>query len=186
VQTLLLRVFQRQVHFQCQALLVAAHELDASLLTADPVASWIALQALLDAGSYIARALWGEQGVPAESRAELRESLEVEDSSPLRELASTSAFERFGVRLEEWWGRSRDHDYVDLAIAEQEPPSELDGLDLFRVLNPASGELVLFGERFQIEPLVQEASRLLPLARVESEKPHWESPTPELGEADGG
>jgi hypothetical protein len=175
---MLLRVFQRQIHLQCQAVLVAAHDLESSMVTRDMPRMWIAVQALLGAAANISKALWGQGGKLAEPRQTLRESLGVKDDSPLKEVVFRNHFEHYDERLDRWWDESPNHNHLDMSVISGE--NAIVGLadgDMFRVLDPEHGEIVFWGERFNLGHLIQEAQRLLPVAQAEAQKPHFEMPS---------
>ena len=46
---------------------------------------------------------------------------------------------------------------------------------MFRVFDPTSGDLVFWGERFNLREIVTEVERLLPLVRAETSEPDRES-----------
>jgi hypothetical protein len=63
------------------------------MATEDVAGMWIAVQARLGAAANISNALWGEGGRLGEQRAPLRDSLQVANSSPLKEVAMRNHFE---------------------------------------------------------------------------------------------
>lgn len=48
---------------------------------------------------------------------------------------------------------------------------------MFRVFDPTTADVVFWGERFDLNGIVAEAQRLLPIATREARKPHWEPPS---------
>ena len=178
---MLLRIFQEQVKLQCQAVAVATIDLNRAMTTTDNTGLWIAIQNLLGAAANISKALWGSGGMATEDREPLRTSLEVDDSSPLRNVAMRNHFEHFDERLERWWKTSEAHNHLDLSVM---PPGAVEGLadlDMFRVFDPTSSELVFWGQRFNLQEIAAEATRLLPIAARESNKPHWDTSPPSSG-----
>lgn len=176
METMLLRVHQAQVQLQCQAILVGWNELNSAMTTDDVTRIWVAIQSILGAAANISKALWGQRGKFADAREPLRASLQVDDSSPLRNVAMRNHFEHYDERLDQWWNSSKDHNYLDMAII---PPGTFRGLadtDMFRVLDPSTAEIVFWGQRFNVREIVQEAARLLPIATAEASKPHSEPP----------
>ena len=174
----LLRVFQRQVYLQLQALLVAVHDFNSAMTTNDMNHAWIAIQNILTAAANVSKALWGSKGKRTDKRASLRESLQVDDSSPLRDVVMRNHFEHYDERLDTWWRESEAHNHFDISVM---PPSAMEGLadiDMFRVFDPTTGDVVFWGERFNIKAIATEAGRLLPIANAEASKPHWEEPPP--------
>lgn len=165
----LLLVFQQQVKLQCEAVLVAGDQMqDALNRDVDhrfPRTShlWVAIQSLLGAAGNISKALWGASGKRAKERAALRASIEVDDSSPFHEVDMRNHLEHFDERLDRWWETSESRNLIDIGIV---PPGVIRGTsdsDMFRILDPTSGEVVFVGERFNLNRLIEEAERLLPL-----------------------
>jgi hypothetical protein len=186
VELMLRRVFQRQVQFQCQAALVAAHDLESSMVTHDIPRMWIAVQGLLTAAANISKALWGQKGRLADERAPLRESLAVDDSSPLRDVALRNHFEHYDERLDRWWATSPAHNHLDMGVLSG--PNAVvgfDDIDMFRVLDPLRGEVVFWGERFNLARIIQAAAQLLPVAQAEADKPHGKGREPSSAAGDG-
>jgi hypothetical protein len=175
---LLLRVFQRQVQLQCQALLVAGHDFNSAQTTGDMAHTWIAIQNILSAAANISKALWGQGGRLSAEREPLRVSLQVDDTSPLRDVVMRNHFEHYDERLDHWWKTSEAHNHLDMGVLA---PGAIQGLadtDMFRVFDPTTAEIVFWGQRFNVGALVQEAARLLPIASAEGNQPHWEPSEP--------
>ena len=99
---MLLRTFQRQIQLQCQAIMLAAHDLNGAMTTGDTIHAWIAIQNLLTAAANISKALWGKGGRLKEERASLRESIQVDNASPLRLVVMRNHFEHYDEKLDEW------------------------------------------------------------------------------------
>jgi hypothetical protein len=184
MELMLLRHFQRQVHLQCQAVLVGVHDFNGALVTGDVTNAWIAMQNILTAAANISKALWGSRGKHAKAREGLRTSLQVDDTSPLREVAMRNHFEHYDERLDHWWAKSERHNHMDMSIMPPNMVQGLDDTDAFRVFDPTTGDLIFWGERFNVNELAQEATRLLPIAAAEARKPHFEPPAPPGSPAD--
>lgn len=179
---MLLCLFQRQVALQCEAILFAAEDLQRALRIRASSWAWISIQNLLGAGANASKALWGQGGKFAGEREPLRRSLQVEDTSPLREVAMRNRFEHFDEKMDEWWDQSTDHNYVDMNFGDVETAiSGVDEKDMFRNFDPATGDLIFWGERFNLQAIVDEARRVLPIAIREANKPHWEPPQSTVG-----
>jgi hypothetical protein len=97
----LLQVFQIQVALQCEAVLLADQRLHAALdrrpWFGDPTrhrAAWIAVQDMLNAAANVAKACWGAHGGKFSAEREpLRRSVQIEDSSPFRQVGMRNHFE---------------------------------------------------------------------------------------------
>jgi hypothetical protein len=174
---MLLRVFQSQIELQCQAILASARQLQLALDAHNTTASWVAVQNLLSAAANASKALWGQGGKYEQEREPLRASIQVPNDSPLRSVIMRNHFDHFDERLDQWWNTSTQHNYVDRNIGPErmiQGPAEI---DTFRQLDPSTGHLIFWGQKFNVPELVAEASRLLPMVQHEANKPHWETPS---------
>jgi hypothetical protein len=165
---MLLRVFQQQVFVQCQFALLAAENLRTA---SDMTQAWYAIQNLLTATANIAKACWGPGGKLASQREPLRQSIGIDDSSPLKDTAIRNDFEHFDHRLDDWWAKSSAHNYIDMNIVDGGVSAA--EIDTFRNFNPATGDLVFWGNRYNIHAIIAEVQRILPLVAAEAQKPHW-------------
>jgi hypothetical protein len=167
----LLRVYQQQVLVQCQFALLA----EADLRTAsDMTRAWYAMQNLLTATANIAKACWGPFGKLASQREPLRQSIGIDDSSPLKDTAIRNDFEHFDDRLDQWWEKSSSHSYIDMNIADVPIGSIASApeIDVFRNFNSSTGELTFWGNRYNIPAIMAEVRRIMPLVATEAEKPY--------------
>jgi len=57
MELMLVRVFQNQVALQCEAIIIAAQDLDRALMVDATSWAWVAIQNLLTAGANISKAL---------------------------------------------------------------------------------------------------------------------------------
>lgn len=171
---MLLRVYQRQVQLQCQAVLVGTHEFNSAMTTDDTTHVWIAVQNILGAAANISKALWGQGGKFTKEREPLRASLQVDDSSPLRNVVMRNHFEHYDERLDRWWKESERHIHFDMSILSPGAVRGLADIEMFRVFDPSNADIVFWGQRFNMTEIAQEAARLLPIASAEAAKPHWE------------
>ena len=140
----------------------------------DTTRAWYALQNLLTATANISKVLWGSGGCKADERAALRASLELSDSSPLRDVSLRNHFEHFDERLMAWWLESERHNFVDVGIGTASGISGIDDRDMFRNYEPTTGEIVFWGQRYNVRVIVEEVHALLPRVTEEAAKPRWD------------
>ncbi|MCJ7811204.1 MAG: hypothetical protein MUP62_03290 [Dehalococcoidia bacterium] len=176
---MLLRNFQRQVLLQCEFILLAAADINETLKMGQEGKDTInrvfyAIQNLLVAAANVSKALWGLSGAQSAQRQALRASIGISDASPLREVDMRNHFEHFDERLERWWSDSSRHNIADLCIGPPEMIKGLDDSEMFRFFDPRTTEIVFWGQRFNLQELVDEVSRIIPALRTEAAKPHWE------------
>ena len=178
MEILPLRMFQRQILFQCQVFALAMLDFKASLVTNDVTRSWCAVQNLLNAAANISKALWGKAGKLAEERKPLRESIGLQDDSPLRNVTMRNNFEHMDERLDKWWKESTRHNVIDFGFGDMHSPSivqGIDNIDIFRNFVPRTGELIFWNQRFDLDAIAKEIARIHPEVAQEANKPHWET-----------
>jgi len=175
-----LRVFQRHVRDQCQYVLFSIAPINAGLKSGgDKDALWIAVQMFVTGAGNVSKALWGcgNQAQRAKAyveRQDLRDSLQVNDSSPLRDLAMRNHFEHFDERIEKWWEEDSTHNMLDRSVF---PPHMVQGLPSnwwFRVIDPSSMKITFWDDEFSIQPIADECERVFAISNVECAKPHWD------------
>jgi hypothetical protein len=131
----------------------------------DSIYAWSSVQALLTAVANISKALWGQSGKLGPQRKPLRDSLGVADTSPLRPTSMRNNFDHFDDRLDIWWHASARHNYVDLSIGDV--ASAISGVpeeEMFRSYDPATGDVVFWGKRYNLPVIVDELKRVAPVA----------------------
>jgi hypothetical protein len=191
MDSFLLRLFQRQVAAQSFAAILASETAQNALnppapggtTDGEPVrlpphqdAFWASVQSCLTAVANISKACWGQDGQHRKQRKPLRQSLGIKGDSPLKPLSTRNNFEHFDERLEVWFATGAHHRHVDRVIG---PPNVIGGVadaDMFRVFDTSSAEVVLWGERYPLKALMEEVTRIYPIAKAEADKPHWEPP----------
>ena len=173
---MLLRAFQRQVLFQCQAILTADEEIRRGLAEGDLTRVFCGVQNMLNAATNCSKALWGQSGRFATQRQELRDSIGVADNSPLRDPDMRNNFEHFDERLDRWWLDSTSHNYADMNLMPRNAIQGLDDIDMFRAFDPATWDLGFWGQTFNLRRIVIEVQRILPKVSEDAQKPHWEMP----------
>ena len=137
------------------------------------VRTWYPVQAFLSAVANISKALWGQRGQFAAERADLRASLGVQDSSPIRSTTMRNNFDHFDERLDEWWKGSTNHNYVDLGFGDMTTTATGAGIgtqDRFRSFDPATGNLVFWGQTYHVPTIEDEIIRIMEAALIGASK----------------
>jgi hypothetical protein len=127
---------------------------------------------MLNAGANISKAFWGSGGKLSVQRKPLRDSISLDDNSPLREVTMRNNFEHFDERIDRWWKESKQHNLIDFNIGLAVKGAE--DIDILRNFDPKSKEMIFGGERFNLQNLLDETRRILPLLEAEARKAHWE------------
>lgn len=174
MDTMLLRCFQRQVADNCKMALHGARVINQGLQAGEQDAVWVGVPILLTGAANAAKAFWGQKGNLADQRAPLRQSLGVNDTSPLKDVDMRNNFEHYDERLDRWWADSPEHNAVDRMIGPPEAIEGVEDLDRFRVYDNTTNDIVFWGERFNVQAIVTELDRILPIAEQEANLPHWE------------
>ncbi len=165
----LLQVFQSQILVQCELALMATDEIGPAARGRERKRLFFAIQNLLNAAANIAKLLWGQGGQLATERQALRDSIGISDDSPLHEVAMRNNFEHMDERLDRWYQETTQHNFADLNIGG--PAGFLDDIDQFRQFNPKTGDVVFWGQGFNLITLTREIRRILPRLREVAEKP---------------
>jgi hypothetical protein len=85
-------------------------------------------------------------------------------------------FEHMDERIDKWWADSARHNIADKTIGPPTAIAGLEPIESFRWFDPATKEVIFWGEAFNIQELVTEVERILPKLREEANKPHWDPP----------
>lgn len=166
-----LRIFQAQLRDQCKFLVFSASALEDGFKNHDSDHVWCSVQNMLTAGANISKLLWGSKGKKAEQRRRLRDSVSVSDHSPLRNVNMRNNFEHMDERIDSWWEESKMHNHADRIIGGRQTIGGIHPRDTFRWLDPESGDLIFWGESFNLRSIISEAARLLPLLQQELNEP---------------
>lgn len=175
MDTFHLRIFQRQVLDQCQFLLFSAQDLHSGVLSQNSTRAIYAIQNLLNAAANISKMLWGQKGKHSEARKPLRDSIGISDDSPLRKVTMRNHFEHMDERIDRWWAESEDHNHIDMIVG---PRAAFDfdtaQIDMFRIFDPSTADVVFWGEEHNLEDLIQEVQQIMPKLQEEAGKPHFD------------
>lgn len=157
-----LRIFQAEVELQCKLIVTAAHHLNAAIGSGNTDEIWKQLQIILIASANLSKMFWGSCGRRESERAPLRDSLQVDDGSPLRDPDLRNDFEHFDERLETWYADSEHRNYVGRNIG---PPNMIVGPDpseRFSALRSSQRRRHFLGAFFQC---ARRAARSSPFSR---------------------
>ena len=154
-----IKVFQFQVLLQCQFIVQAAK------LSENNEYLWFSLQMILVSAGNISKALWGQSGRYERERQPLRDTIKVNDSSPLKILNMRNDWEHFDERIDEWWLKSESRMFYDRNVGFNF--SDRSPIDIFRNWDPEKQELVFWGKKLNIKEIVCEIERIMPLLENE-------------------
>jgi hypothetical protein len=160
----LLQQFKDQAELQCKFLLHAAEEVDKAIEAGNVTGVFCALQNLINAGANISKVLWGAGGKLSAERQPVRDSLGVDDTSPLKNVNMRNNFEHFDERISRWWRESKRHNAVDNNLGRIDG---VEDIDRFRNYDPNTSDLSFWGQDFNIKTLVDATKTLL--AKINSD-----------------
>lgn len=172
MDTMILRIFQREVERQCKFALMAEHGLKQALRTGDVDGIWYSVRAFLVAAGNISKLLWPPRPSSTERGAKLRES-PVPINSPLKPRTFRNSFEHFDERLEQWATSSERHNLADSNVGS---PNMIVGLELgdyLRNFDTVNWAVTFRGDTYYIQPIADAIQELWQRASVEAAKPHW-------------
>src|ERR1700722_13088332 len=170
----LLRTFQHQIKIQCEFVLQAALSVDEAAKNGNGRRTLYEIQNLLNAAANNRKALWGSKEKIAADRKPLRDSLETDEKSILfTRTIIRNHNEHFDERLDRWWRESKRRNFADIIVGPQNTIAGFDEIDRFRWYDPTKGDVLFWGDAFNLRELLTEIKRLYPLAVQESSKPHF-------------
>jgi hypothetical protein len=171
MEKLPLRLFQREVEHQCDFAIIALEDMEEAKANSDGKLFWYSVQNLLVAIGRISRLLWPPDSDKAERRTKLRESLDVEEDSPLNALTFVEHFEHFDERLEEWYESSENLRYFDSYTEPLDVLAETSPLDRFRGFDTEKNALIFHGDLYYLEPVIEAIEGVRQKAETEAQKP---------------
>jgi hypothetical protein len=166
-----LRLFQREVERQCDFAIIALEDMEEAKASSDGKLFWYSVQNLLVAVGRISRLLWPPDSEATENRAQLRESLDVEDDSPLNALDFVEHFEHFDERLGEWYESSENLRYFDSYTEPLDVLAETTPGDRFRGYHTEKNALLFHDETYYLDPVIEAIEELRRKAEEEAQKP---------------
>jgi hypothetical protein len=182
MEPMLLSLFQAHIRDECRSVLHAAADFDTALASGDYDRVWIDLHNLVTAAGNVSKALWGS-GRPEQKakqsavRHPVRQSLGLSDQETykLQEVAFRNHLEHYDEKLLKWWETSDTHIHVSRVIGRNAVGGNaIQPRDIFQQYLPDSGEVIFWGETFDVGRLVRECSEILKVAERETAKPFWE------------
>jgi hypothetical protein len=132
---------------------------------------WWPIQSFLTATANISKVLWGGDPAVASARTPLRLALRVSDASPLHTRTMRNNFDHFDARVDTWWGKSSSHNFVDMNFGDM--ATMIQGVpqdEMFRNMDLQTGDVVFWGQRYNLPSISAEIQRIMPLALREATK----------------
>lgn len=172
---MVLRVFQREIQKQCEFALISATYINDTISNIQNTKStnqlWYFVQNFLIPTANVSKLLWGSKERIAESRKELRESLNISDDSLLKSRIFRNHFEHYDERVETWAVSSKNKNFIDSNIG---PISGFEASDFFRNFDPNTMAVTFQGSTYELKPIIDELVKVHEIAEHEANKPHQE------------
>jgi hypothetical protein len=121
----------------------------------------------------VARFFWPTKqgGRLATARAErLRSFFEIDKSSPISDKSLRNKLEHFDERLDEFLIENDAGGFVVQAIVGDLEDYAERTMKVFKLIDPVKRIIVIVNERFEYEPIINEVSRILELAKTMEQK----------------
>jgi len=149
-----LRTFQREVELQCQFALIAVKDLNSANEAKDMPRLWYSLQSFLVAVANVSKLLWNPKVHMSRRALALRQSLGVQNNSPLQPKLFRNPIDRFDERLEEWAMASKRHNVVDSNVVSPGMISGIDPQDELRNFDHSRCAVTFQGEEHELQPVI--------------------------------
>src|SRR3954465_11314565 len=151
---------------QCQFVSMGAELLDAA--QSGPQTNvqqvWFGIQSMLMAAANISKLLWGSTGEEGEARqAALRESLEVDNSSPLRSRDLRNDFEHIDDRIRNFYESRAGRAYITRTIGPIDAIGgpKVDQSVRFGNYDPTNAVATFWSNSSSVKEIYDEAMRIL-------------------------
>jgi hypothetical protein len=153
MDTMLLRILQREIERQCKFALIAAQDINQALQTVDPDRLWYSVQAFLVAAGNVSKLLWPPRPRIPERGPELRASLSIDNASPLELRTFRDHFEHFDERIEIWAKSSQRRNFVDSNIRPPGMIADFEEQDFLRNFDTEHLAVTYRGDTYLLQPL---------------------------------
>lgn len=170
----LVRQLQCEVERQCQFAMLALQDIEQAQGEGDGIFFWYSVQNLLVCVGRVSRTLWPEDPDQPELRAELRESLDAPDESPLVPLHILGKFENFDLVIEDWYASSESRRFFDLYTEPLDVLAETSPGDRFRGYDTETHSVLFNGKSYPTAPISEVVEELARRARREISKPRFD------------
>jgi hypothetical protein len=125
---------------------------------------WLSLQALLGAIGNVSKLLWPQRAKSSTRGRALREMLEVNQASPLKNRQLRNDFEHVDERFEEWIAKPSRFGILIDTLGPPRPVGILEETDSFRQLDPKTMVAYFWTQPFELPVAMSEVSRLARLS----------------------
>ena len=169
----LLRHLQTEVERQCQFAMIALQDMEEASSNGDGRLFWYSVQNLMVAVNRISRLLWPPDALFPKRDSDLRESLGVDEESPLKAREFAEHFEYFDKRLETWQVTSEHHRFFDSYVEPLDVLAETAPEDRLRGFDRENNAVLFKGEAYELDPVSRALEEVQRRAEAEMVKPRF-------------
>ena len=170
----LLQPLQNEVERQCGFAMIALQDIEEASANSDGKLFWYSVQGLMVAVERLSMMLWPpDPRVPGRGEA-LRESLGVDEDSPLKSRDIPGRFIRFDEQLEEWYETSEHRRFFDSYTEPLDVLAETNPGDRFRGYDIENNALLFHDEPYYLKPIADAVEELFHRAEEETQKPRFD------------
>jgi hypothetical protein len=170
----LLRQLQREVERQCGFAMIALQDIEEASANSDGKLFWYSVQGLLLSVERLSLMLWPPNPRVPERGEALRESLGVDEDSPLKAREYPERFIRFDEQLEEWYESSEQRRFFDSYTEPLDVLAETHPGDRFRGYDTENYALLFHDEPYYLKPIADAVEKLFQRAEQETQKPRFD------------
>ena len=165
----MLRHFQFEIEYQCKFALITYNEIKRPHQGSDR--TFYALQAFLVACGNISKIMWPQLPKKDEKRKQdlmkrgemVRQSLSVNEDSPLANRDLRNHFEHYDERIESWYRDNKGQKFIDGFIGSRERIQrmlDVNNAKLLRHFDPETEVAVFLDETYDLKPVVSEVKNI--------------------------
>ncbi len=170
----ILSIFQREIERQYRFAIITFQDLQKKLQARDIDRIWYSIQSFLVAAGNVSKLLWPPSAHIPNRAKELKNSLGMDDSSPLAPRIFRNHLEHFDERLEDWVLSSKRKNFVDSNVGPTGMISGIDPEDCLRNFDTTKNTINFRSDEYNLKPMVDAIIELHGKALIEANKAPWE------------
>jgi len=156
MKKIILKIFLSELERQCNFARIALEQLNIGIKEMNLELIWYSIQSFLIATANISKIFWPSSKKHKERGEKLRKILGIDDNFLIKSRKFRNHFEHFDERIDEWIGKSRNHNFIDSNIGSINMIQGVDQEDIFRNFDPVKWELIFKGETFDLARIREE------------------------------